>query len=417
MALISPRLKTPFLGFELENPFILSASPSTDELTIARRGLNAGWAGLVLKTTSLETTKVDLAYPMMSAFGDGAIAGMGNIDLISAYHIKEIANRVVALKKEFPTKLIAASIMSDSKEGWQKLVTILKGAGADLIECSFSCPQGNVGEDAGNRGAAPAMLAQSAAATERVAGWVKEAAGDLPVLIKITPQVTDIAAIAEAVRRSGCDGVTASNSVPGLMGISLDTLRPIPNVGGYSTYSGLTGPGIKPITLRAVAEIARNVPGLAISGNGGVMNWRDAVELLAVGAGNVQICTAVMLHGFGIIDDMMSGLNNYLEDKRLNSVTDLIGVALPYITDHDSLPRQKVRSFVVEERCIGCGRCYIACRDGGHEAIEWNQETRRPHIPIDKCVGCGLCLLTQPVAGCLELRIADCGMGGAESPA
>ncbi len=393
------RLKTPFLGFNLENPFILSASPSTDELTIARRGLNAGWAGLVLKTTSLETTKVDLAYPMMSAFGDnGAVAGMGNIDLISAYHIKEVASRVAALKHEFPDKLIAASIMSDSKEGWQKLVTILKGAGADLIECSFSCPQGNVGEDPRK------MLAQSAAATERVAGWVKEAAGDLPVLIKITPQVTDIVAIAEAVKRSGCDGVTASNSVPALMGIALDTLRPIPNVGGYSTYSGLTGAAIKPITLRAVAEIARHVPGLIISGNGGIMNWRDSVELLAVGAGNVQICTAVMLHGFGIIEDLTSGLYNYLEDMRFNSVTDLIGVSLPYITDHDSLPRQKVRSFVVEERCIGCGRCYIACRDGGHEAITWDDDRRRPSVALDKCVGCGLCLLTQPVPECLELR-------------
>ena len=153
-----------------------------------------------------------------------------------------------------------------------------------------------------------------------------------------------------------------------------------------------------------MAEIARHVPGLVISGNGGIMNWRDSVELLAVGAGNAQICTAVMLHGFDIIRDLTSGLDNYLQDMRINSVVDLIGISLPYIADHDSLPRQKVRSFVVEEKCIGCGRCYIACRDGGHEAISWESEKRRPSISIDKCVGCGLCLLTQPVAGCLELR-------------
>jgi len=405
MILTSPRLKTPFLGIEMENPFILSASPSTDELAIARRGLEAGWAGLVLKTTSLETTRVNLAYPMMSSFGgDGAIAGMGNIDLISAYHINEVAERIRILKREFPNKMIAASIMSDSKEGWQSLVKILKGASCDLIECSFSCPQGNVGEDPGKRGAAPAMLAQSVAATERVAAWVKEAAGDLPVLIKITPQVTDIVAIAKAVQRAGCDGVTASNSVPALMGISLDSLRPVPDVGGYSTYSGLTGQAIKPITLRTVAEIARQVPGLAISGNGGISTWRDSVELLAVGAGNVQICTAVMLNGFDIIKDLTSGLENYLQDMNFDSVIDLVGISLPYITDHDSLPRRKVRSFVVDEKCIGCGRCYIACRDGGHEAIVWESEKRRPSISIDKCVGCGLCLLTQPVSGCLELR-------------
>jgi len=216
--------------------------------------------------------------------------------------------------------------------------------------------------------------------------------------------VTDIVLIAKAVQRAGCDGVTASNSVPGLMGISLDNFRPIPNVGGYSTYSGFTGFAIKPITLRAVAEIARHVKGLTISGNGGIATWRDSVEILALGAGNIQICTAVMLSGFDIIRDLTSGLDNYLDDMGMNSITDLIGKSLPYLTDHDNLPRQQVRSHVIDEKCIGCGRCFIACRDGGHEAIEWNQAKRRPTISLEKCVGCGLCLLTQPVPGCLELR-------------
>ncbi len=399
MILTSSRLSYDFLGFRLENPFILSAAPSTDELSIARRGLGAGWAGLILKTTSLPTVKVDLVYPMMSSYkSEDKAIGMGNIDLISAYHIDEIARRVSILKRELPSKMIAASIMSDSKDGWQTLVRALKNAGADLIECSFSCPQGNIGEDPGK------MLAQSVSATERVAGWVKEAAGSLPVLIKITPQVTDIVAIAQAVKRAGCDGVTASNSVPALMGIDIDTLTPIPQVAGYSTYSGLTGAAIKPITLRTVAEIARHVPDITISGNGGISTWRDSVELLSVGASNVQICTAVMLNGFDIIQDLTSGLDSYLASHNYNSVTDLVGRALPRLVDHDSLPRQQVRSFVVTEKCIGCGRCYIACRDGGHEAITWIPEKRLPEISLDKCVGCGLCLLTQPVAGCLELR-------------
>jgi dihydropyrimidine dehydrogenase (NAD+) subunit PreA len=399
MILTSSRLCYEFLGIQLENPFILSAAPSTDEISIARRGLQAGWAGLVLKTTSLPHVKVDLAYPMMSSYrSDEKVIGMGNIDLISAYHIGEVARRVAILKKEFPSKMIAASIMSDSKDGWQTLVKMLKDAGADLIECSFSCPQGNIGEDPGK------MLAQSESATERAAGWVKEAAGKLPVLIKITPQVTDIVAIARAVQRAGCDGVTASNSVPALMGVDLETLTPIPQVGGYSTYSGLTGVVIKPITLRTVAEIARHVPEITISGNGGISDWRDSVELLSVGASNVQICTAVMLYGFDIIQDLISGLDTYLIDKNYKSVADLVGKALPPLTDHDSLPRQQVRSNVINEKCIGCGRCYIACRDGGHEAIDWNYEKRLPTVSVEKCVGCGLCLLTQPVAGCLELR-------------
>lgn len=399
MILTSQRLKSNFLGIELENPFILSAAPSTDELEIARRGLEAGWAGVVLKTTSVETTKVDLAYPMMSSFAaDNRLVGMGNIDLISAYHIEEICRRVNILKKEFPRKMIAASIMSDSQMGWQTLVKMLKDAGVDLIECSFSCPQGNVGEDPGK------MLAQSESATERVAAWVKQASGNTPVLIKITPQVTDIVAIIKAIKRAGCDGVTASNSIPALMGINIETLAPIPSLAGRSTYSGLTGPAIKPITLRTVAEIARHVPDIIISGNGGISDWRDSVELLSVGASNVQICTAVMLHGFDIINDLTSGLDNYLVNKNYLSVTELIGKALPNLTDHDHLPRQQIRSYVIKENCIGCGRCYIACRDGGHEAISWNDSARLPEVSTEKCVGCGLCILTQPVDHCLELR-------------
>lgn len=402
MILTSSRLKYNFLGIKLENPFILSAAPSTDELDIARAGLEAGWAGLILKTTSMPTTGVDLAYPMMSSFRDSDnLIGMGNIDLISVYHIDEIINRVSILKKEFPHKMIGASIMSDSKEGWQTLVRKLKDANVDLIECSFSCPQGNVGEDPGK------MLAQSESATATVASWVKEAAGELPVLIKISPQVTDIVAIAKAVARSGCEGITASNSIPALMGINIDTLKPIPEINGYSTYSGLTGAAIKPITLRTIAEISRNLDNIIISGNGGITNWRDSVEVLAVGASNIQICTAVMLHGFSIIEDLTSGLDEYLNEKGFNSVSELIGKALPFLTNHDNLPRLKIRSSVVIDKCIGCGRCYVACRDGGHKAIKWVTETRLPEIDKNKCVGCGLCLLVQPVADCLVLNRID----------
>ncbi len=402
MILSSSRLKSNFLGLELENPFILSAGPSTDELDIARAGLDAGWAGLILKTTSLPATDVDLVYPMMSSFHDSdGFVGMGNIDLISIYHLEEVVDRISILKSEYPEKMIAASIMSDSKRGWQTLVRALKDADVDLIECSFSCPQGNVGEDPGK------MLAQSESAAETVAGWVKEAAEDLPVLIKITPQVTDIAAIAGAILRSKCDGITASNSIPALMGVDIDSLTPIPRVDGYSAYSGLSGRAIKPITLRTIAEISRHFTSAIISGNGGISNWRDSVEVLAVGASNIQICTAVMLHGFGIIEDLTSGLDNYLSEKGFSSVTELVGRALPKLVSHDQLPRHQVRSAVDIDRCIGCGRCFVSCRDGGHMAITWDSVSRLPDIDEEKCVGCGLCLLVQPVDGCLSLKRVD----------
>jgi dihydropyrimidine dehydrogenase (NAD+) subunit PreA len=239
-----------------------------------------------------------------------------------------------------------------------------------------------------------------------VAGWVKEGAGDTPVSVKITPQVTDIVAVAQALERAGIDAITASNSIPALMGIDLETFVPYPSLAGRSTYSGLTGPAIKPITLRTIAEIARHVP-LPILGTGGASDWRDAVEFMLVGAGVVQYCTAPMHHGFRMIDDLVSGLSLYLERKRLAAPGALVGRALEHIVDHDALPRHEVRSRVVEAACIGCGSCYVACRDGGHQAIVWNEETRLPRVDDEACVGCGLCLTVRPVEGCLELVVVD----------
>jgi len=335
-------------------------------------------------------------YPMMSGFyDDGRLYGMGNIDLISQYHIGDVCKRISLLKSEYPNKMIAASMMSDSKEGWQSTAKALVDAGVDLIECSFSCPQGSAGEDPGK------MLAQNAEATKRAASWVKEAAGDTPVLIKITPMVTDIVEIVKAVKIAGADGVTASNSIPALMGIDIETLEPIPSVGGASTYSGLTGPAIKPITLKTVADISKGVHDFPISGNGGIANWRDAVEILSVGASNVQICTAVMLNGFDIIEDLCMGLDGYLHRKNFESVKDLVGAALDKIVNHPDLPLKSPKSIIDIDSCINCGKCYISCRDGGHEAIGWETEKRIPQVDRERCVGCGLCALVCPVPGCI----------------
>jgi len=387
-----------FLGLRFESPFILAAAPSTDNLDMVRRAFRMGWAGAILKTTSVEGTRVDLAYPMMSTFDHEGrkLFGMGNIDLISEHHIEVVVRNVRKLKAEFPGKIVGASIMAGRKEDWQSLVVRLEKAGVDLIECSFSCPQGNIGEDPGK------MLAQSTAATELTASWVKEAAHRVPVAIKITPHVTDIVEVARAVKRSGADAITASNSVQALMGIDIRTFSPYPALGGRSTYSGLTGPAIKPITLRTIAEIARNVD-IPILGTGGASTWRDAVEFMAVGAGVVEFCTAVMHHGFRIIDDLRSGMSHYLEEMKFRSVADIRGKALPHIVPHDELPRRTVRSHIDEDTCIRCEACYLACRDGGHTAID-RKGNRIPKVDWDRCVGCGLCEHVCPVEGCIEMK-------------
>jgi dihydropyrimidine dehydrogenase (NAD+) subunit PreA len=381
-----------FLGIHLDSPFVLSAAPPTDELEIAYNGLKAGWAGVILKTTSVEGNPVDLKYPMMSSFGSmhRKVVGLGNIDLISAYHIDEIERRVKTLKKAFPGKMIAASIMGSTKEHWQTLVWRLKKAGADLIECSFSCPQGSMGEAPGR------MLAQSIEATEKVTRWVKEAAEDTPVLIKITPQVTDIVEVANAVKRGGADGITASNTVPSLLGVDIETFEPYPTLFGRGAYSGLSGPAIKPLTLRTIAEIAKHVD-ITISGNGGAFNWRDAVEFMAVGASNVQFCTLPMHYGFRTIKDLKSGLSHYLMDMGFNSPLDIVGKALPNIEPQEDLPKPLTKAELIEDKCIGCGLCYSACSDGGHMAIEWNSDSRKPRIDEETCVGCAMCMQVCPV--------------------
>jgi dihydropyrimidine dehydrogenase (NAD+) subunit PreA len=399
-------LKTTFCGLTFENPFVLAASPCTDDVDMVRRAFQEGWAGAVLKTTSMEGTPVDLAYPMIVGLDHEGrrICGLGNIDLISQHHIDEIEERVRTLKAEFPEKVVMASMMAATREDWIDVARRLKAAGVDLIECSFSCPQGTLGAKPGF------MLGQDPKLVRQVTAWVKEGAGQTPVVIKITPQVADIVEVARAVKKGGADGLCASNTIPSLMGIDLETFVPHPQVRGQSTYSGLSGPAIKPITLRVIAEISRNVQ-IPISGTGGAADWRDAVEFMLVGARTVQFCTAPMHYGFRIIEDLTDGLERYLRRKQMRSPDELVGKSLPYIINHEGLDREKkVVSRIRPELCIKDDLCYLACRDGGHQAIELDGD-RLPQMDEEKCVGCGLCLAVCPVPGCLYMEEVRSGAG------
>lgn len=395
---MSDLLKTSLCGLEFENPFVLAAAPSTDDLEMVANGLAAGWAGAVLKTTSVESNSVPLKYPMITSFDyfDQKMFGSGNIDLISEHHIDVIEERTKWLKKNFPNKAIITSIMGEKKEDWQTLVKRLEQAGSDMIECSFSCPQGTLGSRPG------AMLGQDVALVEEVTSWIKGAAENIPVVIKLTPVVASIADCAQAVKNGGGDAVCASNTMPALMGIDLDSFIPYPNVKGKSTYSGMGGPAIKPLSLKVISDIARNVD-IPITGTGGAQSWQDCVEFMLCGARNVQICTAVMHFGFRIVEDLISGMSRYLQEKNIKNVQEIIGKSLPYITTHDQLAYPtKVVSSINLDTCIGDGLCHVACRDAGHFAIDFSED-RKPSVNEDNCVGCGLCQCVCPVENCISL--------------
>lgn len=386
-----------FCGVHFENPFVLAAAPTTDNAGMVARAFEAGWAGAVLKTTSVETEVVDLAYPMMAGldYEDKKLIAMENIDLISEHHIDVIEKNVKFLKKEFPNKVVIASIMGAKKEDWQQLVRRLEDAGADMIECSFSCPHGMPEKGMGS------TIGQDPELTERTARWVKEAARKIPVVIKLTPQIADITSTAKAVQRSGADGVCAINTVKSLIGVDIESFVPYPNVGGVSTYGGLSGPAIKPIALRCVAEISRKV-GIPVTATGGITTWQDAAEFLLVGARTLQLCTAVMRGGFKIIEDLTDGLSNYLDDKGFESVEELVGKSLPYIVEHSQLPRLRVRAQIDRQACIKCDLCYIACTDGGHQAITLDGN-RLPAVDEERCVGCAMCSTVCPVYSCITM--------------
>lgn len=379
---MSVDLAVDFCGLQLENPFILAPSPSTDQLDLLVKAFEAGWAGAVLKTVTVDSSIVSRVFPLvMRVEHVMGFMGIQNIDLVSEHSVEQIEQHVRFLKRRFPSKAVIPSIIATNKDDWQMLTRRMVKAGADLLECSISFPHG------AEWGLCSKI--QEPIGTEQIARWVKEAAGNVPVVIKLSAQDSDIIATATAVERSGAEGVCALNTLKSITGVNLDTLIPYPNVAGLSTYGGLSGPALKPIALRCTAEIAQNL-NLDIAASGGITTWQDGAEFLLLGASSLQLCTAVLRFGVGIIRELIEGLQGWMKEKGFQNLNDVIGRSLPYLVGHSQLPRGiQVVSQVQAEACDGCGVCYTACRTGGHDAILWREGL--PEVVVSQCIGCGIC--------------------------
>ena len=384
-------LATELCGIPLENPFLLSSSVVASTYDMCARAFEAGWAGASFKTIC--SFDIHEASPRFSAItGDnGSIIGFKNIEQLSDHSVAENMGIFRRLKKEWPSKFILASIMGQNEAEWEQLAWLCEQNGADAVELNFSCPNmmdGGLGSDIGQ---VPELVERFTAAARR--------GTKIPVLAKLTPNVARMSPAAEAAMWGGADGISAINTIKSIIGVNPHTYVSAPAVHGMSAVGGYSGNAVKPIALRFIAELGRNpsLSGLHLSAMGGVENWSDALEFILLGAGSIQVTTAVMQYGYRIIDDLKSGLEMYLAEKGFSSIKEARGLALDSVSETtDVLERDTiVYPKFNKDRCIGCGRCVISCADGGHQAIRLNEQ-RKPVMDGTRCVGCHLCLLVCP---------------------
>ena len=395
------RLRTDFLGIPLENPFLLSSSVVASTYEMCAAAFEAGWAGAAFKTVC--SIDIHEASPRFSAIkgSGGELIGFKNIEQLSDHSVAENMEIFRRLKENYPTKFILASIMGQNDEEWESLSRLCEENGADAIELNFSCPNmmdAGLGSDIGQ---VPELVERFTRAARRGTKF--------PILAKLTPNVATMSPAAEAALRGGADGIAAINTIKSVTGVNIHTLVAAPSVRGRSALGGYSGNAVKPIALRFIAELAQNpkLKGMHISGMGGIETWKDGLEFLLLGADSLQVTTAVMQYGYRIIDDLKAGLNLYLAEKRIDHVKDVVGEALDTLSDTtDVLERDTVLFPRFDtENCLGCGRCYISCQDGGHQAIR--MEEGKPRLLGKNCVGCHLCRLVCPAGaiGIMRKRI------------
>ncbi len=396
-------LTTNFIGIKSPNPYWLASAPPTDKEYNVVRAYKAGWGGVVWKTLGSEGPPVvNVNGPRYGAVwgADRRLLGLNNIELITDRPLEVNLREIKQVKRDWPDRALVVSLMVPcDEESWKAILKHVEDTEADGVELNFGCPHGMSERGMG------AAVGQVPEYIEMVTRWVKQHSR-MPCIVKLTPNIADIRKPAEAAKRGGADAVSLINTINSITSVNLDTFSPEPMIDGKGTHGGYCGPAVKPIALNMVAEIARSAEtrDLPISGIGGVTTWRDAAEFLALGAGNVQVCTAAMTYGFGIIKELTAGLSQYMDDKGFTSVDQLVGRAVPNVTDWQYLNLNYVaKAKINQDLCISCGRCYAACEDTSHQAISMSPD-RKFEVIDAECVACNLCVNVCPVQDCITME-------------
>ncbi|PWC19613.1 NAD-dependent dihydropyrimidine dehydrogenase subunit PreA [Brenneria corticis] len=393
-----------FLGIKSPNPFWLASAPPTDKEYNVVRAFEAGWGGVVWKTLGQDPHVVNVNGPRYSTLrtADRRIIGLNNIELITDRSLDTNLEEIARVKRNWPDRAMIVSIMVPcEEEAWKSILPLVEQTGADGIELNFGCPHGMSER---GMGAAVGQVPEYIAMVTR---WCKQYCR-LPTIVKLTPNIADIRQPARAALQGGADAVSLINTINSVMGVDLEQMTIHPNTGGKGSHGGYCGPAVKPIALNMVAEIARDEPtrALPMSGIGGIATWRDAAEFIALGCGTVQVCTAVMVHGFQIVRDMVSGLSNFMDEQGYRTLEDFRGRAVGSVSDWRYLNLNHIDKAVIDQSaCIKCGRCHLACEDTSHQAITSLKEGERHYeVKEEECVGCNLCVSICPVENCISMR-------------
>ena len=388
-------LSITFMGVRFPNPFCLSSSPVGNCYDMCAKAYDTGWGGVVFKTIGPKHYLIDEVSPRFDALAkEGSpFVGFKNMEQIAEHSLEENLADLRRLKKNYPDRVLIASIMGSNEQDWEELARLVTEAGADMIELNFSCPQLTshaMGSDVGSN---PELCRKYCAAVRR--------STHLPFMAKMTPNITDMCIPALASIEGGADGIAAINTVKSIINVDLDAKVGLPIIDGKSSISGYSGKAVKPIALRFIQQMRTHpkLKDLEISGIGGIETWEDAAEFILLGAKTLQVTTAIMQYGYRIVEDLCEGLSFYMEEQGVDRLEDLVGLANKNIIPAEELNRDyKVYPEIDADKCIGCGRCVISCYDGAHQAMKWDEEKRKPHCDKDKCVGCLLCGLVCPVS-------------------